>query len=127
MKRRPPSSTRTYTLVPYTTLFRSIEGALGSLSLRAQTLAAWVALLARLGSAPDLDFVDWLAVDRVEGREYDIGVHRHWLDPARPLARVVLEPAHGALVTSATLKGADGWPSAEVRIDRKSTRLNSRH
>src|SRR3546814_16452102 len=90
MKRRPPSSTRTYTLVPYTTLFRSIEGALGSLSLRAQTLAAWVALLARLGSAPDLDFVDWLAVDRVEGREYDIGVHRHWLDPARPLARVVL-------------------------------------
>src|SRR3546814_13589012 len=87
-----------------------------SSDLRAQTLAAWVALLARLGSAPDLDFVDWLAVDRVEGREYDIGVHRHWLDPARPLARVVLEPAHGALVTSATLKGADGWPSAEVRI-----------
>src|SRR3546814_2533898 len=87
-----------------------------SSDLRAQTLAAWVALLARLGSAPDLDFVDWLAVDRVEGREYDIGVHRHWLDPARPLARVVLEPAHGALVTSATLKG-----------DRKSTRLNSSH
>src|SRR3546814_20571250 len=28
----------------------------------------------------------------------------------------LLEPAHGALVTSATLKGADGWPSAEVRI-----------
>src|SRR3546814_17351267 len=114
MKRRPPSSTRTYTLVPYTTLFRSIEGALGSLSLRAQTLAAWVALLARLGSAPDLDFVDWLAVDRVAGREYDIGVHRHWLDPARPLARWVLEPAHGELGPPATFKGAHRWPSSEL-------------
>src|SRR3546814_19037857 len=26
MKRRPPRSTRTYTLVPYTTLFRSLRG-----------------------------------------------------------------------------------------------------
>jgi ATP-dependent DNA helicase DinG len=49
------------------------------------------------------NIVDWLAVDRVEGREYDVGLHRHWLDPSRPFARTVLEPAHGALVTSATL------------------------
>src|SRR3546814_15001207 len=68
-----------------------------------------------LGGAPDPDFVDWLAVDRVEGREYDIGLHRHWLDPTRPLAQVVLQPAHGALVTSATLKGAEGWAVAEAR------------
>ena len=30
-------------------------------------------------------------------------LHRHWLDPTRPLAKAVLEPAHGVLVTSATL------------------------
>lgn len=92
-----------------------IEGAASGISFRAQAVAAWIALAGRLGSAPDPDFVDWLAVDRVEGREYDMGIHRHWLDPTRPLARAVLEPAHGVLITSATLKGAEGWASAEVR------------
>src|SRR3546814_18762626 len=76
-----------------------IEGAVSGLTFRSQTIGGWIALLGRLGGAPDPDFVDWLAVDRVEGREYDIGLHRHWLDPTRPLAQVVLQPAQGALVT----------------------------
>ena len=42
------------------------------------------------------------ALDRVEGREYDIGLHRRWLDPTRPLAGAVLANAQGVLVTSAT-------------------------
>ncbi|MDB5738683.1 MAG: helicase c2 [Sphingomonas bacterium] len=97
-----------------------IEGAAAGLSIRARTLGGWIAMLGRLGGAPDPDFVDWLAVDRIEGREYDIGVHRHWLDPGRPLASVVLAPAHGVLVTSATLTGAatspeQGWARAEAR------------
>jgi ATP-dependent DNA helicase DinG len=97
-----------------------IEGAAAGLSLRARTLGGWIALLGRLGGAPDPDFVDWLAVDRIEGREYDIGLHRHWLDPGRPLASVVLAPAHGVLVTSATLTGVAtspdaGWARAEAR------------
>ena len=92
-----------------------VDGAIAGLSWRRETLAAWIALLGRIGGAQDPDFVDWLAIDRVEGREYDVGLHRHWLDPTRPLARAVLEPAHGVLVTSATLRGAEGWPSAEAR------------
>jgi ATP-dependent DNA helicase DinG len=92
-----------------------VEGAIGGLAWRRETLASWIALLGRIGGAGDPDFVDWLAIDRVEGREYDVGLHRHWLDPTRPLAKAVLEPAHGVLVTSATLRGAEGWPSAEAR------------
>jgi len=92
-----------------------IEGALGGLLRRGQTLSAWVAMLARLGGTADPDFVDWLAVDRVEGREYDVGLHRHWLDPTRPLAEAVLKPAHGLLVTSATLTGGGDWSVAEAR------------
>ena len=92
-----------------------VDGAINGLSWRRETLASWIALLARVGSAGDPDFVDWLAIERVEGREYDMGLHRHWLDPTRPLAKAVLEPAHGLLVTSATLRGAEGWPSAEAR------------
>jgi ATP-dependent DNA helicase DinG len=92
-----------------------VEGAISGLSWRRETLASWTALLGRVGGAGDPDFVDWLAIDRVEGREYDVGMHRHWLDPTRPLARAVLEPAHGVLVTSATLRGSEGWPGAEAR------------
>ncbi|MGK2285554.1 ATP-dependent DNA helicase [Pedomonas sp. V897] len=81
-----------------------IEGAANGLRLRRQTLMAWIGLLARLGGAADPEFVDWMALDRVEGREFDVGLHRHWLDPTKPFAGLVLEPAHGVVVTSATLR-----------------------
>ncbi len=93
-----------------------IEGAIGSLGWRADLLSGWLALLARVGGPNDPDFVDWLAVDRFEGREYDIGLHRHWLDPTRPFAETVLKPAHGVILTSATLRGGTGdWASAQAR------------
>jgi ATP-dependent DNA helicase DinG len=92
-----------------------IEGAIGGLQWRSQTVSAWIALAARLGGPADPDFVDWLAVERVDGREYDIGLHRRWLDPTRPLAEAVLKPAHGVVVTSATLRGAQDWETAEAR------------
>ena len=96
-----------------------VEGAIASVGWRAETVAAWLALLARVGGPADADFIDWLAVDRAEGREFDIGLHRRWLDPTRPFAEIVLKPAHGALVTSATLTGGgsgeERWPFAEAR------------
>ncbi|MES2095255.1 MAG: ATP-dependent DNA helicase [Pseudomonadota bacterium] len=93
-----------------------IEGAIASLGWRTDTVSAWISLLARIGGPADPDFVDWLAVDRIEGREFDIGLHRRWLDPTRPLASTVLKPAHGVLVTSATLKGGDhDWDIADAR------------
>ena len=92
-----------------------IEGAIASLGWRADPVGGWLALLARIGGPADPDFVDWLAVDRVEGREYDVGLHRRWLDPTRPLAELVLKPAHGVLVTSATLNGGGDTDVAESR------------
>ena len=93
-----------------------VEGAVASLAWRTETVSAWISLLARIGGPADPDFVDWLAVDRIEGREFDIGLHRRWLDPTRPLAATVLKPAHGVLVTSATLKGGDpDWQIADAR------------
>ena len=93
-----------------------IEGARHSLAWRIDLIAAWEALLLRLGGPPDPEFVDWLAVDRNDAREFDVGLYRHWLDPMKPFAKVVLEPAHGIMLTSATLTDRDesgpDWPHA---------------
>jgi ATP-dependent DNA helicase DinG len=51
-----------------------------------------------------------------------MGLHRHWLDPTVPFATTLAAPAHGVLVTSATLRDtgeADAeaaWHSAEARV-----------
>ncbi|RJY08277.1 ATP-dependent DNA helicase [Aurantiacibacter aquimixticola] len=96
-----------------------IEGARFSLSWRIDTLAAWEALLGRLGGAQDPEFVDWLAVDRNDAREFDIGLYRHFLDPMKPFANTVLEGAHGVMLTSATLtdriEGGRDWGKAIAR------------
>ncbi|MEO0062771.1 MAG: hypothetical protein RLZZ08_1331 [Pseudomonadota bacterium] len=92
-----------------------IDGTRHSLAWRIDTLAAWEALLGRLGGPADPDFIDWLAVDRNEAREFDIGLHRHFLDPMKPFAKVVLEPSHGIMVTSATLRDGDDWQAAIAR------------
>jgi len=92
-----------------------VEGAIRGAAWRCETIAAWIALLARIGGEADPEFVDWLAVERVDGREYDVAIHRHWLDPTKPLAGAVIAPAEGVLITSATLRGGEGWPSADAR------------
>ena len=92
-----------------------VEGAIRGLSWRRETLAAWIALLARIGGEGDPLFVDWLAVERVDGREFDVALHRRWLDPTRPLAATVMAPADGVLVTSATLRGGEEWSAANAR------------
>jgi ATP-dependent DNA helicase DinG len=93
-----------------------VEGAIAGLNWRGGAVTAWTQLLARIGGTADPDFVDWLSVDRVEGRELDIGLQRRWLDPTRPLAKAVIEPAQGVLVTSATLRGGEEhWEVANAR------------
>ncbi|MFN3076561.1 MAG: ATP-dependent DNA helicase [Alphaproteobacteria bacterium] len=83
-------------------------------------IGAWRAMLQGLGHATPPEFVDWFAVERAGGREVDVGMHRHWLDPTRPFAMAITAVAHGLLVTSATLRDASGdveadWLAAERR------------
>ncbi len=100
-----------------------IEGARFSLSWRVDLLSAWAALLDRLGGPADPEFVDWLSVERGDAREFDVGIHRRWLDPMKPFAKTVLEPAHGVMLTSATLTDrvsseageSEQWASAIAR------------
>jgi ATP-dependent DNA helicase DinG len=84
-------------------------------------VAAWADMLTSLQEEPLEQYVDWLALDRAGGQERDVGMHRHWLDPSIPFAKAVAEPAHGLVVTSATLRDASGnpetdWLTAESRL-----------
>jgi ATP-dependent DNA helicase DinG len=67
-------------------------------------LNAWAAMLKALHNEPPEEVIDWFGVERIDGREVDIGLHRHYVDPTLPFAQIVLGPAHGALITSATLR-----------------------
>jgi ATP-dependent DNA helicase DinG len=107
------------TLEPYTKA--RLEAAARGLDRRAKlVLPAWMRMLETLetGEISD-DFTDWFEISREEGRDSDVGFERHWIDPTIPLASEILEPAHGALITSATLRDTGGegldWQSAEVR------------
>jgi ATP-dependent DNA helicase DinG len=104
-----------------------VEGAIRGLSWRRETLAAWIALLGRVGGEADAEFVDWLAVERIDGREIDVAIHRRWLDPTKPLAATVLAPADGVLVTSATLRAGEGWSAAEARTGAAHLPLPAAH
>ena len=110
---------KTATLEPYTNA--RLEAAARGLDRRAKlVLPAWISMLESLQTGEiSADFTDWFEITREDGRDGDVGFERHWIDPTVPLAAEILEPAHGALITSATLRdaGAEGpdWTSAEAR------------
>jgi Rad3-related DNA helicases len=102
-----------------------IEGIRRGIERRALLpLAGWQAMLRAVteptaGTAAD--FVDWLAIERSGGQEFDVGLYRHWIDPMQPFARTVLAPAHGALITSATLRDSSGNEAADWAAAARAT------
>jgi len=98
-----------------------IEAAVRGLKRRANlVLPAWISMLASLEHTTPEEFVDWFSIETAWGNLFDVGMHRHWVDPSKPFAQTVLEPAQGVLITSATLRdrlpdAPEDWRSADVR------------
>jgi ATP-dependent DNA helicase DinG len=98
-----------------------IEGALRGLDRRARImLPAWRSMLIAIdeAAADDPDFVDWFEGAFAFGRLVDAACRRNWVDPTEPLTAAVLTPAHGVLITSATLTDPtllDPFALAEMR------------
>src|SRR3546814_5280116 len=108
MIRRPPRSTRTDTLFPYTTLFRSRmtgHGA-GSEHARQRVPHQGLAIAVHLVVA----FDPWL--------EHILDEAKEFLGASRGRPGPLLVDRHGQV---------PGTPRQDVRPDRKSTRLNSSH
>ena len=98
-----------------------IETVCLSLDRRAcQPIDAWRQMLKDLGGIQLEEIVDWFSVERIDRRDFDVGLHRHWIDPTKPFAETLIKPAHGVVITSATLRDATGdleidWKAAEQR------------
>jgi ATP-dependent DNA helicase DinG len=98
---------------PESGLRQRLDATVRTLERRAEhQLGAWTGLLRDLGEAPNAETVEWLALDRIDGAEMDVAINRNWIDPGIPFTRAVAEPAHGLVVTSATL--TDGEPDAAL-------------
>ena len=98
---------------PEPALRQRLDAAARGLERRAdQLLAAWSRLLRDLDGPPATETVEWFSLDRIDGLEIDVSVTRSWVDPGIPFAERVARPAHGLVVTSATL--SDGAPDQEL-------------
>jgi ATP-dependent DNA helicase DinG len=98
---------------PETGLRQRLDATIRSLDRRGELqLGAWSRLLRDLAEPSQPDTVEWLALDRIDGLETDVAVNRNWVDPGIPFAALVAQPAHGLLVTSATL--TDGAADLEL-------------
>jgi ATP-dependent DNA helicase DinG len=105
-----------------------IEAAVRGLQHRAlDHVNVWVSMLGTLtetdkepGERPT--YVHFLVLARREGQDFDASYARHHLDPTHPFALTLGGPAHGLLVTSATLRDTSagdpeaGWEAAEARV-----------
>lgn len=105
-----------------------IEAARRSIARRAiLRLEAWGGMLRALldppaepGTRPQ--HVYSFRLERRGGADRDAGMQRHWLDPTVPFAGTLAAPAHGLLITSATLRDTgeadaeSAWEAAEARV-----------
>jgi len=66
-------------------------------------------------------YVDWFSVSRDQGRDVDAAMHRHWIDPTFPFAEAVMRPAHGVVLTSATLRDGTGDVEVDWRAAEQAT------
>src|SRR3546814_9955783 len=111
MIRRPPRSTRTDTLFPYTTLFRSVDAAIASMEGRRMTTGAETVVETK-------DKNTWDLYGPAQRRTFLFILFltgtANYAD--RNVIGVLLEPIKAEFGVSATMLG-----------DRKSTRLNSSH
>jgi ATP-dependent DNA helicase DinG len=102
-----------------------LEGAARSLKRRAiDPLAAWRKILDSLPAAAPTPGtrparIMFLRLERQMGQDSDIALLAHLLDPTEAFIETIATPAHGLLVTSATLRdGIDNessWERAESR------------
>ncbi|MGB0719560.1 MAG: helicase C-terminal domain-containing protein, partial [Bdellovibrionales bacterium] len=80
----------------------------------------------------DKRFIDWLEIQRIDGKAVDIGYYRHHIDPMKPFAASIAPHLHGMAVTSATLRDSShdenaDWQNAALRTGAAYLNPHSHH
>lgn len=96
---------------------KRLESVSSSLDRRlSSTVTPWIMMLETLQEdVIDPNIVDWMEIERIDGKIIDVGLHRHFIDPTKALANALKPQSHSITLTSATLKDANGedWDAAE--------------
>ncbi len=104
---------------------KRLESVSAGLLRRAETsVGAWIGMLDTLIQGNDSgaqEYIDWMEIERIEGRSYDVGMYRHYVDPMKPFAAALAPHAHGIAMTSATLRDQSGDDDDDWRIARQRT------
>ncbi len=88
---------------------RRLEAVSRSLTQRVENpLSGWRAMLKDLHTETPAEMVDGFTIRRQEGRDTDVAMFRHWIDPTRPFATVFGRMADGLGITSASLRDRTG-------------------
>lgn len=90
-------------------------------------VGSWIGMLDTLIQGMDdraQEFIDWMEIERIEGRAYDVGMYRHYIDPMRPFAAAIAPHAHGIAMTSATLRDQTNDEDDDWRVARERTGAN---
>jgi len=80
------------------------------------TVTPWIMMLESLQEdSINPEIVDWMEIERIDGKIIDVGLHRHFIDPTKALANALKPISHSITLTSATLKDSSGedWDAAE--------------
>ncbi len=102
-----------------------IESVTNSLKRRtSHMIDGWIKMLQTLNDKTPEQFVDWFGVDRIEGRDYDVGMFRHWVDPTVPFAQTIKPFAHGVVMTSASLRDNSGDDESDWQVAENRTGLS---
>jgi ATP-dependent DNA helicase DinG len=88
-------------------------------------LQNWIDMIDSLSHKTSDDFIDWFEIDKIEGRDFDIGMHRHYKDPAQAFGTSFRPLAKSLVITSATLKGKTGDDEKDWELAKRNCGINS--
>ncbi|MCB9990933.1 MAG: ATP-dependent DNA helicase [Rhodospirillales bacterium] len=102
---------------------KRLESVAAGLDRRSENdVASWIAMLETLAQKePAAGFIDWMEIERIEGKAIDIGMYRHYIDPMKPFAAALKPHAHGIAITSATLRDGTEDEAENWRVARERT------
>ena len=100
---------------------KRLDAVQSALERRARlSIGTWISMLESLESAQrPKDLIDWMAVERIDGRAVDIGHYCHFIDPMVPFSQSLKPQVHGVIVTSATLRDKTDDPEENWAVARK--------